>query len=245
MNIPRIVLTQSSHVAAWGTPAGRFYLITNESTRKEVGEEFLASIIASRETILQVRESCSMNDAAEKYHNPHSPGFKQLLRRMGQGGEQPIYHGPELLLYLHGHDRLATFLLAIKDGQHQLHLLKNRHKTDSFSRFPATRFGVKKLSNRQYAFNLPTLKPTELNWTNRLSVDPERRVFEAASNKLETYPLPLPIRTAVAQFNRAVNQLGRVGFKFDRRKLENMIQQANDGDYGIEEFDSMSQSDFH
>lgn len=244
MNIPRIVLTQPSHTTAWGIPSGRFVLVSNESTRTDLGEEFLASLIASRQTILQVQTSCSMKDAAEKYHNPDSPGFKQLLRRMTKGeGEQPIYHGPELLLYLHGPDKLATFLLAIKDSQRLLNALLARAGTN-FNTLHATKFGVKKLSNRSYAFNLPTLKQTDLNWTNRHLVNSERREFEAATFKSESCGYQ-PIRAAVNQFKQAVTRAGgKVSRNFDR-VFENLIAQANDGDYGIDEFDSMSQSDFH
>jgi hypothetical protein len=249
----RIVLTQPSHTAAWNTPAGHFYLIvdgygddSSGKARRELGEEFLANIIAERQCILQVHESCSMRGAARKYHNPDSPAFKSLLAEMRQGGGQPIYHGPELLLFVHGHG-LATFLLAHGAAQKQFEKLKTQAHGKQFQFWPVVKFSAYNISTRQIRFFSPLLTNTDLTWTQIQSVNSQRVLFENASFKRE--PLAPTPQAAVRKFSDAVQDMRRSGVKIARREFnrlfENLVQQANDGDYGIDELDSMSQSDFH
>ena len=255
MKIPRIVLTQPAHGRAWGVSVGEYFLIEDiggprgtAHARKELGDELFVSILAERQTILQVRESCSLADAAEKYHNPSSPAFKQLEARMRRGGEQPIYRGPELLLYIHGRNTLATFLLAHGAAQKQFEKLKSNRNKMHLEFWPVVKFSSGNISTGNIRFYTPLLNFTDLRWDKYHSQNQARVLFENASFKAEPY-LPSTLKAAVDQFNQAVASFSRVGVKFDRRpidrQLNNLINEANDGDHFIDEFDGFSMSDHH
>jgi hypothetical protein len=226
---------------AWRVDAGTYVLI-NGGTRQTLGPTILASLVARRETILQVTASYSMDDAAEKYHNPKSPAFKRLLAKYRRDhGGQPIYHGTELLLYVHGPDILASFLMATVESQRQLERLQYAFKQEPATGFNATRFKVKTLATVG-RFYVPTLAQSDLTWTNRHWADDERRLFEAASKQPEPVKPLATITKAVDQFKRALRSAGgKVSRDFDRA-FENLIAQANDGDYELDDF---AQSDFH
>jgi hypothetical protein len=242
MSLARIVLTQRGHMDAWRVDAGTYVLI-NGGTRQTLGPTILASLVARRETILQVTASYSMDDAAEKYHNPNSPSFKRLLNKYRRDhGGPPIYHGTELLLYVHGPDILASFLLATVESKRELERLQYAFKQEPAAAFNATRFKVKTLG-AVGRFYIPTMAQSDLTWTNRNCANDERRLFEAASRQPEPFKVPAPITEAVDQFKRAVKKAGgRVSREFDR-VFNNLIQQANDGDYELD--DIIPLHDFH
>jgi hypothetical protein len=211
MNIPRLLLSQHGHQRDWpGTVAGRFISIKDRKVT-DLGSVLVASIIANRQTILRVEEHYSLGDAAESYHSRNSPGYKRLSRL--RGGK--VYEGPELLLYIHGHDMLVTYLLTHKSAQ------------DNFSRFK---------SINGHSRYVTTLKVEEAGHKRKEWFVPRFLISEFA--------LPL-FHTEIGEFTRpdnllapmseaidnAVAQLGRFGMAINRRAFEDLIQQANDGDY--------------
>jgi hypothetical protein len=118
----RLIVAQPEHHNHWGVTAGEWVVIDSSTkTVHGLGKTILFNVLARRHTAIKFRPY-SLDEAVETAHDPTSDLFRRLQDAFygPQQGEFLHSYGPELLVYIHGLDQLATYLASSSPAKYAL-----------------------------------------------------------------------------------------------------------------------------
>lgn len=220
----RILLRQPGHKHNRVAREGQFTIIEpSPAVAREamLGDAFKANILAERPCIMCLRELYKpLSKPMGKYHDSNSHAYRALAR----SGANLVIEGPELLLYLHDVKKLATYFLPSYAGKKAL--------VDYRQRLAQTARDLMTLAHNviQFTSSMPTrtqwwapkLTATDFTWNAYRPFDEEIARFLQPANGSPV------VNSLQKKFlsQRRINQ-----------SIRNMIEQANDGDYLLDEGD--------
>jgi hypothetical protein len=224
-HLPNLRLAQFFHTNAHGIPAGRWISAVGSSTEfTDLGPDLEINVLARRAKAIRVHaRGGALEKLIEVHYDPKTLEYEQIAQKASVV-DAHCMEGPELLLWVHGHG-LMTYFCANKTSKNAVapYLCGG---TLADPKMRAKVFGLTShvMENRNFRFWLPRLKPTDFAWLKADDYEEESRCFRLECKPI--FPKPAKLNNLKEQFNALTKRF--------TKSFEDLIQQANDGDYGIE-----------
>jgi len=233
---PRLLVSQSIHVDKWKVPCGQFIAVNPDKTLTIIGGCATVSLLAVRNTAIRVAEPASLGRAVEKYHETTSVPYRRIHNAARAGRSASMcYEGPELLMWVHDMQSLATMLLASNAGKHAWNGY-TRDNHDAMRRVTS----IRAVRGNVGTINFHTIKfavAEELSWNRVAKFKPDIERFIQQPADVDAGP----VRDALNSVGKAIREATKV-FKPAHRKafFDALASAADKGGFTMDDDEFVS-----